>query len=251
VFRNPGDIKRQPSRNLHSTIYNEQKALIHALNEYLRTKDQRIIKTDKVRDTVAQMKKQEVVTLKMPYIEEILDDDGMLLERKLGEKKYNKVVTPSHLQLSKVSVDYMKMVNSINQHVKERLNLISIALDSIFLKDDNYITAEFAFKYLSEDFLTLPWLELLMIVKDGALIRTCDACGHYFFNARRDSKKVCSDLNCKPKSKDPKKRTENIRKRNAIIRKIQRGRLSIKEGNRQLKENGMRLYNPISKKESE
>lgn len=115
---------------------------------------------------------------------------------------------------------------------------------------EKYISIDFVYKFSTSDFLTLPWLELIEIIKSGALIKTCYTCKQFFFDAQRKSKKFCSE--CGPESLDAKVKTDidkdKERKRKSALQYIRRNKLSNEQAAAELKKRGFNEdYKPRKK----
>jgi len=104
---------------------------------------------------------------------------------------------------------------------------------------------EFAFKYKTTNFITIPWLELLEIIKNNLPINRCETCDNYYFDAlRSETRKYCKV--CGPPSRRKGEKKIDQDRRN-IVSYIQRGYLSLEEGQQKLKDLGFKKYKPRKK----
>lgn len=171
----------------------------------------------------------------------------------------------SFLYLCKASVDTQKMLNDITNLSRRRLTSMTIVPTAIIQNEIHKIKVEkndvaediistktheevysipaITYKFIINDFLALPWLELLDIIKNKLPINSCEKCENYYFNAiKPEISKNCKV--CGPPSRRPGRKPDDIRLRENLVRQIQRGSISLEEGNRALTQKGYKIYNP-------
>lgn len=233
-----GKAQKRLSKDFYSTVKEEKIQILHVLDLYKKS-----------------MKQYPISNRKFHPSKDLSSDDTF--------------------ELLKDSVNYIRINNILTEHALGRLSKINISLSSgaqpktkkisMITSEYNkygdehlshssnlekYISIDFVYKFSTSDFLTLPWLELIEIIKSGALIKTCDTCKQFFFDAQRKSKKFCSE--CGPESLDSKVKTDidkdRERKRKSALQYIRRNKLSNEQAAAELKERGFNEdYKPRKK----
>ncbi len=201
-----GMIDYIPSDSTYNVIKSEQQLLLSVLKSYEQTRKNDVLRTEKYTDGVSHYEK-----------------DG------------NIYITKETLKLMRNSHNYSIKKNNVNLYSTDRLNRISIELDchtveleektkvtivneyedpiKHSLDSKNFLSIEFTYRYKSNDFLSLPWLELIEIIKGGVIPSICETCSNYYFNAVRNKKKqFCYECGPKSQSKDRKTAIQYIRR---------------------------------------
>lgn len=168
-------------------------------------------------------------------------------------EKMSEIITKSRRRLSEITLEPTVVTRDLKQKITSKVRTITIEngrevsthSHPEFNAIDVNTTFEITLRYITHDFLAIPWLELLETLKNNLPINKCksETCNNFYFDALKpETSKYCKV--CGPPSRRHGSRPSDVRKRNSIKAKIQRGSLGKDEGNKQLREQGLLEYEP-------
>lgn len=105
-------------------------------------------------------------------------------------------------------------------------------------------TLEIEFRYVVENFITIPWLELLHTIKNNYLVYQCPTCDNYYFHYLKKRK------NCEICGYPSTKQTDAKKTRDAYKKKIERG-MPRRQANKELEKLGLKPIQERVKKGGE
>ena len=234
-----GLVVKSKTQNHYSTVRNEKEHLLWALNKYIS------------------------LTKQYPLSKKKYSKGGAFNLKSQQDELPNLILHPDTFDLMKDSINYMKIGDIFGEHSLGRLSQIGIRLTSVAqnkkrkinevasvfnqydeklpsvhsTRSEEYISMGFAYKFSANDFLTIPWLEFIEIIKEKAFIEICDTCKCYFFDALRETKRFCS--NCGPQSLDINQRTEDEKNRKNVLQNIRRNKPSDIELKKYMEQRGL------------